>query len=78
MPYDYSLLLGKITEKYGTRAKFAKAMGVSMHTISLKLNEKIVWKQDEIAKACGLLNIRMNEIARYFFVLKVQKIEQTV
>lgn len=72
MAYDYSRLLGKIVEKYGTQAKFASAMGLSEHTISKKLNVVIGWKQSEILKACDLLGIPFNEVGDYFFTLKVQ------
>lgn len=72
MPYDYSKLLGKITEIFGTQSKFSKAMGMSERTISLKLNGKIGWKQAEIAKACEILHIDESEMCDYFFNLKVQ------
>ena len=38
MAYDYSKLLGRITEKYGTQAQFSGAMGMSERSLSLKLN----------------------------------------
>ena len=40
MSYNYSALLGKIVEVFGTQAKFAEALGVSEHTVSLRLNGK--------------------------------------
>lgn len=72
MPYNYSKLLGRITELFGTQSKFAEAMKISKHTISAKLNGKSEWKQPEISKACQLLNIPIREIHAYFFVLRVQ------
>lgn len=72
MAYDYSKLLGLIVEKYGTQAKFANAMATSERTISLKLNCKVDWKQNEIVKAADLLGINKEEIPTYFFKLKVQ------
>ena len=51
MAYDYSKLNGRIVEKCGTRANFAEMMGLSERTISLKLNNKISFKQPEIQKA---------------------------
>lgn len=72
MCYDYSKLLGKIVEKFGKRAAFAKALNVSEHTLSMKLNSKISFKQEEIINACRLLGIDFEEIPAYFFVLKVQ------
>lgn len=72
MSYDYSKLLGKIVEKFGKRSAFAKALNVSEHTLSMKLNSKISFKQEEIINACRLLGIDFEEIPAYFFVLKVQ------
>lgn len=71
MAYDYSKLLGKITEKYGKQYAFAKAIGWSERTCSLKLGCKIEWKQSEISKACKLLDIPLDNINIYFFTLKV-------
>ncbi len=76
MAFDYSKLNGKIKEKFGTQAEFAKAMGLSERTVSLKLNGKIFFKQPEIAKACDLLKIGEDDVMEYFFKKKVQKIEQ--
>lgn len=67
MDYDYSKLRGKITELYGKSEAFAEAVGVSERTLSLKLNNKRSWKQPEIEKACGLLEIPCTEIPAYFF-----------
>lgn len=72
MAYDYSKLNGKIIEVCGTQGKFAEMMGLSERTISLKLNNKIMFKQDEITKASEILEISMEEMQRYFFNLKVQ------
>lgn len=73
MAYDYSKLNGRIIEKCGTRAKFADLMGLSTRTISLKLNNKIKFKQDEIQKAIVILQLDSTDISEYFFNLKVQK-----
>lgn len=72
MAYDYSKLLGRIIEKYGTQTKFAGAMGLSERSLSLKLNGKVGFKQNEIVKACSLLEIAEIDIPEYFFTLKVQ------
>lgn len=71
MSYDYSSLLGKIVEKYGTQYNFAIAMGLSERSISLKLNGKVPWKDDEIYKASTILGIKLEDISRYFFNVKV-------
>ena len=71
MSYDYSSLLGKITEKYGTQYNFAIAMGLSERTVSLKLNDKVTWKDDEILKAVHVLELNPQDIPKYFFNAKV-------
>ncbi len=68
MAYDYSKLLGRIIEKYGSQANFSGgAMGLSERSLSLKLNSKVGFKQDEIAKACSLLGLTAIDIPEYFF-----------
>ena len=69
MPYNYAKLLGRIVEKVGTQSSFAELMGLSERTISLKLNGKVGWKQNEIAKACTVLEISDGEIPAYFFAM---------
>lgn len=72
MNYDYSKLAGKITEYFGTQGNFAKAMGMSERTLSLKMNCSRAWKQPEIVLACHLLGIDTSKIGIYFFTRKVQ------
>ncbi len=69
MPYNYAALLGKIVETFGTQANFSKAMGLSEHTISQKLNGKSEWRQTEILKACRLMGIEKEHIPKYFFAI---------
>ena len=40
--------------------------------ISLKMNGKVEWKQNEIYSACQLLGITNDQITDYFFAIKVQ------
>lgn len=70
--YDYSKLNGRIAEKCGTQAAFAEKMGLSERTISLKLNNKIAWKQPEMQKAATILEFSDMDIQTYFFTMKVQ------
>ena len=72
MPYDYSKLLGRITEVFGTQGRFADEMDLSERTVSLKLNNKIGWKQSEIRKAVALLKISPDDIPLYFFAEQLQ------
>ncbi|WP_152657612.1 DUF739 family protein [Oceanobacillus sp. CFH 90083] len=73
MNFNYSNLSSKIVEKYGNQYSFAKAIGLSERSMSLKLNGKVGWKQAEIAKSIELLEIDSSEIPRYFFNTEVQK-----
>lgn len=67
MAYDYAKLNGRIVEKCGTQAVFAERMGLSERTISMKLNNKIAFKQPEIQKALEVLDLASDEIQAYFF-----------
>ena len=73
MEYDYSKLLGRIVEIYGAQSKFSSALGLSGRSLSLKLNGKIDFKQNEISKACSLLKIDIADIPLYFFAPKSQR-----
>lgn len=75
MSFDYSALSGKIVEKFGTQYNFANAMQLSERSLSLKLNNKVPWKDIEIFKALELLGIESNDICKYFFNAKVHKCE---
>ncbi|MDO5375732.1 MAG: DUF739 family protein [Staphylococcus rostri] len=65
--FDFSLLNGRIVEKYSTQFNFAIALGVSERTLSLKLNNKVPWKTTDIKKACKLLEIPIEDVHKYFF-----------
>lgn len=75
MSFNYSKLRGKIIEKFGSQRKFSRELGVSERTLSLKLNNRIYFSQDEITKIAELLKIDLNEIQEYFFKKEVQYIE---
>lgn len=72
MSFNYNKLRGRIVEKFGTQGCFAKTLGVSERTLSLKLNNKIYFSQDEISKISELLNITSDKIQIYFFEKEVQ------
>lgn len=67
MKFDYSKLNGRIVTVYGTQFNFSVAMGMSERSMSLKLNNKVPWKNTEIAKAVKLLKIKHSDIPSYFF-----------
>lgn len=74
MAFDYSKLKGRIVEKCGSQCEFARRFGWSERTLSLKMNGKVAWKQDEICKALSLLNLSEDDVQEYFFTIKVQNI----
>lgn len=69
MPYNYAKLDGLVTEKFGTRRNFAKALCLSEKSLSNKFSGKKAWKQIEIAKACDILSIPVSKISIYFFTI---------
>lgn len=75
MAFDYSRLRGRIIEKYGTQGAFSRALGVSERTMSLKLNNRIFFSQDEINKSLFLLGLSIRDVQEYFFNEKVQQVE---
>ena len=76
MSFKYAKLSGRIKERFKTQERFAEAMNMSPRSISLKLNNKREWKQNEIDKACELLEIQTSEIGEFFFANIVQSSEQ--
>ncbi len=72
MEFDYSKLKGKIKEKYDTQLNFSKVLGISERSLTLKMNCKRDWRQNEIAKCIRLLDISPENIGEYFFNKKVQ------
>lgn len=75
MAFDYSKLRGKIREVFKTQSAFAKAMGISTTSLSVKLNNNVEFSQKEIEKAVELLKIDKEDIPVYFFTLEVQEPE---
>lgn len=74
MKRDYSKLIGRIIEKFGTRKAFAEVCGFSENTISKKLSGKMAITTVDIDNWCTpeLLDIASSEIPEYFFAFKVQ------
>ena len=69
---EHKLKQVDIIEKYGTQYNFAKALGLSEHSLSNKLNNRVSWKTNEIAHAMDLLDLDKSKVAEYFFDEKVQ------
>ena len=73
--FDYSKLIGRIIEKFGTRRAFAEAVGISENSMSQKLSNKMAITTDDIKEWCKpeFLDIPCDKIGVYFFTLKVQE-----
>lgn len=72
--FDYSKLIGRVIEKFGTRRAFAEALGISENAMSQKLTGKMAITTDDIKKWClpEFLDIPCDEIGVYFFAMQVQ------
>ena len=73
MEFDYSKILGRIKECGFNQTKLAKQIGISVSTLSEKLNNKYAFTMKEINEICKTLGIPKLEIGIYFFAEKVQK-----
>lgn len=65
--YNYSRLLGRIKEKGFTQSSLAATVGISETSLNLKLNNKGLFRQDEIVKIAEALDIPMTVCDQYFF-----------
>ena len=65
--YEYRKLSGRIVEKYGTRKEFAKVLGISENSMSLKLNGKTGFSREDMVRWGELLDIDVNDFGAYFF-----------
>ncbi len=72
MAMDYSKLIGRIVEKFGSRTAFAKAMGMTDDALGRRLNHGARFKSMEYIKACELLEIHPKEMHLYFFTPKLR------
>lgn len=72
MSFEYNKLRGRIREKFVTQENFANALEMAKTTLSFKLNNKVSWTQQEINKACKLLDIEDSDVTVFFFTEKVQ------
>lgn len=71
MAFDFGKLRGRIVEKYGSQAAFARAFGVSKNTFSKKMNNKTRFTSGDIVKMADMLGIPDSEVGTYFFTRKV-------
>jgi len=69
MAFKYNKLRGKIIEKFGSIKAFAKAYGISLNSMSKKLNGKTEISTKDIVKMSKLLDIKPCEYHEYFFAI---------
>ena len=74
--FDYSKLAGRIREKFGTQKVFAKKLGISEGSLSLKMTNYHYFSQAEIGKAVQLLDLDPGVVTEYFFTPKVKKTQR--
>lgn len=65
--YNYSRLLGKIRECGFSQESLAKKVGMGATSLNLTLNNKRVFRQDEIQKVAAALGIEPVQYEAYFF-----------
>ena len=71
--FEYSKLKGRIREVCNSDTNFASKMELNRSTVSSKLNNRSEFTQDEIKRACKILNIPPEKIGEYFFRESVAK-----
>ena len=71
--FDYSKLRGRIVEILGNQNELASRLGISLVSLSRKLNNRVRFSVDDILTIVDILKIPVTEIGIYFFTLKVSK-----
>jgi hypothetical protein len=64
---DYTRLLERIREKYGTLDEFTRITSFSSVEITAKLNNDTDFTLPEMDKVCAVLDIQNEEIPKFFF-----------
>jgi transcriptional regulator with XRE-family HTH domain len=65
--YEYRKLRGRIVEKFRTQEEFANAIGISVVSVSKKLNGDTGFSQSDIENWSKILEIKREEFTDYFF-----------
>lgn len=69
-------LKGRIIEKGYTLEKFAKQIDLSRPALRKRISNEVDFKVSEIEKIMSALDIPRTEVAEYFFVTSVPKMER--
>ena len=74
--FDYSSLIGFVysNEKLRTKGGLAKYLGITHQAISNKFNGKVPFHSYEIMKIRIDFNLTDEQVGRYFFTPKLQKV----
>lgn len=72
MAKDFSKLIGRIYEKFGTRTAFCSAIGKTPDWLSRRLNGLIEFDADDMILCIEQLEIDPQDIHAYFFVPDVR------
>ena len=74
MAFDFSKLRGRIIERFGSCAAFARAVGLPESSISARLNNRVKIASEEIMhwSQPELLDIPLQEVHAYFLTPKVR------
>ena len=70
--FDYAKLRGRIVEKCGTQAAFAKKAGLSTVAVTKKLRGQVAFRNDEILKMAEVLDISLDDLRDFFFAVAVK------
>ncbi len=72
--YDFSKVRGRIKEKLGNEAEFARKLNISSASLSSKFNNRSDFTATEISRAADVdvLDIPINEIGVYFFTKQLE------
>lgn len=65
--YNYSKLLGRLTEYGLNRDNFADKIGIKRTSLYKRLESKVEFKQSEIQRAVFVLGLTDSDIPEYFF-----------
>lgn len=67
MNFNYEKLRGRIREQMHSDTVFAKRLGISKTSLSLRLNNQIHFSQRDIYRSMRILQISPEELGVYFF-----------
>lgn len=71
MVFIYNKLRGRIVEKYGSQAEFAKKIGQSEQSVTAKLASRQSFTQENILSWSQALDIDQDDIGAYFFTAEL-------